>query len=99
MAILYRHPKVPGKVPWGLTTMCGEYARIKEQSSNLEAKQNAIEAVLSYQERSADGLVLQDPWLNRWPQEQWTGSMCGLSRETGVRNLRQELRGGMDLGC
>ena len=79
--------------------MCGEYARIKEQFSNLEVKESAIEAVLSYQERSADGLVLQDPWLNRWPQGQWTGSMCGLSRETGLWNLRQELRGGMDLGC
>lgn len=79
--------------------MCGEYARIKEQISNLEAKENAIEAVLSDQERSADGLVLQDPWLNRWPQGQWTGSMCGLSKETGLRNLHQKPRGGMDLGC
>lgn len=41
MAILYRHPKVPGKVPWGLTTMCGEYARIKEQFSNLKVKKKS----------------------------------------------------------
>lgn len=97
MAILYRHPKVPGKVPWDLTTVSMQGSRSNSQISKI--KEKAIEAFLSYQERSANGLVLQDLWLNRWPRGQWTGSMCGLSRETGLRNLRQGLREGMDLGC
>lgn len=71
--------KSPKKGSMGLTR-CGEYARIKEQFLNLKVKEKAIEAFLGYQERNDNGLVL-DPWLNRWPQGQWTGSMCGLNRD------------------
>lgn len=49
---------------------------------------------------NASWLILENPWPNRWTLQKWTGGMCKRKeRETGLRNLRRELQGEMDMGC